>query len=89
MSGHAGGDITAGDGTGGESIYDEGNFEDESFVLKHEEAGEKDVKPHELDVKPYKKDAKPHLARVAKDEAPPRSLAQLEVRLGRRILSEV
>eukprot|EP00240_Pyramimonas_obovata_P005488 CAMPEP_0118939686 /NCGR_PEP_ID=MMETSP1169-20130426/29525_1 /TAXON_ID=36882 /ORGANISM="Pyramimonas obovata, Strain CCMP722" /LENGTH=328 /DNA_ID=CAMNT_0006884003 /DNA_START=89 /DNA_END=1075 /DNA_ORIENTATION=- len=34
-----GGDITAGDGTGGESIYDDGNFEDESFVLKHEEEG--------------------------------------------------
>jgi hypothetical protein len=28
------------DGTGGTSIYDDGTFEDESFVLKHDEAGE-------------------------------------------------
>jgi len=34
-----GGDITTADGTGGTSIYDDGTFEDESFVLKHDEAG--------------------------------------------------
>ncbi|KAK3155354.1 hypothetical protein QOZ80_2BG0202140 [Eleusine coracana subsp. coracana] len=33
-----GGDITAGDGTGGQSIYDL-HFEDENFILKHERKG--------------------------------------------------
>lgn len=33
-----GGDITAGNGTGGESIYGP-KFDDENFSVKHEEAG--------------------------------------------------
>lgn len=33
-----GGDITKGDGTGGESIYGQ-NFKDESFTIKHDRAG--------------------------------------------------
>ena len=33
-----GGDVTAGDGTGGESIYG-GRFEDENFAFKHTDAG--------------------------------------------------
>jgi cyclophilin family peptidyl-prolyl cis-trans isomerase len=34
-----GGDITKGDGTGGESIYGGKQFEDENFKYKHASAG--------------------------------------------------
>ncbi|KAI8844944.1 peptidyl-prolyl cis-trans isomerase [Chytridium lagenaria] len=34
-----GGDFTRGNGTGGESIYEEGMFEDEDFSLKHDKPG--------------------------------------------------